>query len=84
MDGFEVKELREELKEYLETRDLSDKWNKAKKFLEQHPQIGSLDFKKIEPKENNIYSFRLDRQYRGLCYFKDGKLIVFSFTNHYD
>lgn len=48
---------------------LNQKLDKATTLLCDNPNHRSLNFKKIQPKQLNIYSFRLDRQYRARCAF---------------
>ena len=40
--------------------------------------------KTFQHEDGELYSFRLDRKYRGICYLKnDDKIEIIAFTNHY-
>lgn len=41
-----------------------------------------LDFKKRKPKSENIWSFRINKQYRALCKRHAGVLTVFYIDDH--
>lgn len=76
--------LHKTLEEYLKEHALGKKWEKAKKLFEENPRHPSLHTELLEPKENLIYSFRLDRKYRALFYIHENKSAeVFAITKHY-
>ena len=77
-------ELNSKQHKFLIKRDLFKKWLKIKIFLENNLGHPSLNWEKIVIKHNTLYSFRLDRKYRGICYLKnDDKIEIIAFTNHY-
>lgn len=76
--------LRKDIDEYLETHGLVKKWEKAKALFTDNPRHPSLRTELLEPKENLIYSFRLDRQYRAIFLVHDDTSIeIIKITNHY-
>lgn len=68
---------------YVKKHNLVLKWNKALFLFENNLKHPSLHTELLGPKEEMIYSFRLDRKYRALFIIKDGKAHVFRVTNHY-
>lgn len=72
---------RKDLISYLEKRNLLPKYKKAKTFLLSEG-FRLVDFKKRKPKKDEIWSFRIDKQFRALCYFDDDTLVVFDIDNH--
>ena len=61
---MKIKELRDDLKEYLKKHNLEKKFKKAKQLFELDPFYPSLHTELLEPKDRLIYSFRLDKKYR--------------------
>ncbi len=72
---------RKDLLHYLEKRNLLQKYKKAKNFL-LAGGFGLVNFKKRKPKKGEIWHFRIDKQFRALCYFDKNTLIVFDIDNH--
>lgn len=65
----------------LEKKNLLAKYKKAKNFiLEDHSKL--VDLKKRKPKKDEVWQFRIDRQFRAYCYFEKYTLIVFHINNH--
>lgn len=65
----------------LEKKNLLTKYKKAKNFiLENHSKL--VDLKKRKPKKDEVWQFRIDRQFRAYCYFEKDTLIVFHIDNH--
>lgn len=79
-----LKPLRPDLVIYIKKHSLMNKWVKMSTlFLEDH-RHPSLHFELLQPKWRGIYSFRLDRKYRALCFIDRGEIMeVFQITNHY-
>lgn len=70
--------------EYLEKRSLLSQYKKVKKNLLDSENIYTK-IKKRKPKADDIYQFKINKQYRAYCVFnKDDKniLIVFEINNH--
>jgi len=66
---------------YLEKRGLIAKYKKAKDFLLSE-NFGMVDLKKRKPKQDGIWQFRIDKQFRAFCYVETETLIVFHIDNH--
>ncbi|MDD3793359.1 MAG: hypothetical protein PHI37_00940 [Candidatus Gracilibacteria bacterium] len=79
-----IKEIYEEnsIKEFLVKRRLLTQYLKSTKFL-LAGNFAKLDFKLREPKKDEIYSFRINKQFRAFGYFEEnGIFIVFEINNH--
>lgn len=69
---------------YAREHSILAKFNKAKKYLGSDIRHKSLNTELLEPKQDGIYSFRIDKKYRGLFFFnKRGEIEIFALTNHY-
>lgn len=79
-----ISQLRQDIREYIETRGLSKKWEKAKRLFENNPSHPSLNTELLEPKDRLIYSFRIDKKYRALfiCLSED-EIETIAVTKHY-
>lgn len=65
----------------LKARKLLKQYQKAKQsILSGH--LKQVRFKLRQPKEAGIYAFRINKQFRALCIFKENELIIFSIDNH--
>ena len=65
----------------LEKKNLLAKYKKAKNFiLENHSKL--VDLKKRKPQNDEMWQFRIDKQFRAYCYFEADILIVFHIDNH--
>lgn len=81
---MKIKELRDDLKEYLKKHNLEKKFKKAKQLFELDPFYPSLHTELLEPKDRLIYSFRLDKKYRVIfIYLNNQEIEVIAITNHY-
>jgi Txe/YoeB family toxin of Txe-Axe toxin-antitoxin module len=80
---MEVKVVSQKIYIYLGKHNLLSKWYKAIFLFEENMYHPSLRAELLKPKEERIYSFRIDRKYRALFVIKDGKAFVFRVTNHY-
>ena len=77
-DIYEV----EEIKEFLEKRNLLNQYLKAVNFLKNWINQ-KLDFKERKPKWSWIYSFRINKQFRAIWYFdEENDFIVSKIDNH--
>ncbi len=61
-----VKELRPDLKKYLQKHNITKQYSKQVKIFEDNPRHPSLNTEVLEPKHLKIYSFRIDRKYRAI------------------
>ena len=81
---MQIRNLRDDLKDYLKKHDLIKKYEKAKKLFENDPFYPSLNTELLEPKDRLIYSFRLDRKYRALFIYIEKHIVeIIAITNHY-
>ena len=79
-----IKSLRKDIISYIKQHNLRKKWEKAIKLFEFNPRHPSLHTELLEPKENLVYSFRLDKKYRALFIVLDDKSVeIIKLTNHY-
>jgi len=76
--------LRKDLERYLDRHQLRKKWDKQKRLFEQNWRHPSLNTELMEPKDLQIYSFRLDRKYRAVFVFVDDDTVeVIEVNLHY-
>ncbi|OQX03299.1 MAG: hypothetical protein BWK80_55970 [Desulfobacteraceae bacterium IS3] len=81
---MQIKDLRDDLADYLYKHNLTVKYEKARRLFENNPFHPSLRVELLEPKHRLIYSFRLDKKYRALfIYTGENEIEIFAFTNHY-
>jgi plasmid maintenance system killer protein len=61
---------------------LESNYKKAKEMiLSGHPE--NVDFKKRQPYKSEKYYFRLNKQYRAICFFDDEyNICVYEIDNH--
>lgn len=54
-------------------------------YLSQNPQHPSLHLELLEPKQHGIYSFRIDRKYRALFFYRSdvSAIEIIAVTLHY-
>ena len=69
----------------LKTYGLEKKFQKQCTLLSKNPKHPSLHLELLEPKQHGIYSFRIDRKYRGLFFFRQDKIAIeiIAVTIHY-
>lgn len=80
---MEIKIVTPKVNVYLKKHSLGTKWRKAVKLFEHDIKYPSLQTELLEPKEEMIYSFRIDKKYRAIFVIKDNVAYVFRITNHY-
>ncbi len=80
---MKIKELRNDIKEYLKKHNLEKKYQKAKQLFETNPFHHSLNTEILEPKHNKIYSFRIDKKYRAVFIYINNTIEIIAITNHY-
>ncbi len=68
---------------YIKKHLLINKWKKAIALFKTNFKHPSLNTELLEPKEEMIYSFRIDKKYRALFVIKNNTAFVFRVTNHY-
>mgnify|MGYP001577336545 CR=1 FL=1 len=63
---------------------LEKKWEKQLKLLENNPRYPGLNLELMEPKNMGVYSFRIDRKFRALLFFRNQKTVeILNITVHY-
>ena len=64
---------------------LKKKFTKQIALLSENQKHPGLHFELLEPKSKGIYSFRIDRKYRALFFFRPDKqsLEILAITVHY-
>lgn len=71
-----------EVLEYLEARNLTKQYDKAKKYLLMGLST-KVRFKLRNPKKDEVWYFRINSQYRAFGYFNENdELIIFEINNH--
>lgn len=80
---MQIKPLRDDLEKILDRHNLRKKYLKQKKLFEENYQHPSLNTEKLEPKNLNIYSFRLDRKWRAIFIIVEGKAEIIDINLHY-
>ena len=79
-----IKDIRDDLEQYLKKYNLEKKYKKAKNSFEKDPFYPSLNTELLEPKDRLVYSFRLDKKYRAIfIYVNENTIEIVLFTNHY-
>lgn len=73
--------LAAKLKKY----SLEKKFQKQCTLLSKNPKHPSLHVELLEPKQHGIYSFRIDRKYRALFFFRqdNATIEIIAITIHY-
>lgn len=67
---------------YLEKRNLTEQYKKAKYYLLAGRTL-QTKFKERNPKGSGVWYFRINKQFRALCVFNEsGDLVVFEIDNH--
>ena len=82
---MDILPLSEKVKKKIEKHNLQSKFDKQIKLFKQNPKHPSLNVELLEPKEYGIYSFRIDKKYRGLFIFRPDKqaIEILTITVHY-
>jgi plasmid maintenance system killer protein len=64
---------------------LRKKFSKQITLLSENPKHPSLHIELLEPKSKGIYSFRINRKYRALFFFRPDKqaIEILAITVHY-
>jgi len=80
---MEIKIVTPKVRRYITRHGLQSKWKKCEALFMQNPKHPSLHTELLEPREEMIFSFRLDKKYRVLFMIKNSTAFVFRITNHY-
>ena len=70
---------------YIVKRGLAKKYQKQIKLLSENIRHPSLNVERLEPKSAGIYSFRIDKQFRGFFFFisEENTIKIFDANDHY-
>lgn len=70
---------------FVRERGLLKKFTKQVAFLSADLTYPSLRVERLEPKSAGLYSFRVDKQYRGIFFFDEveGAIRIVDVNNHY-
>ena len=63
---------------------IQKKAEKKEKIFRQNPFHPSLHTEKLEPKNRQVWSFRIDKEYRILFKFINGNKILFMTCGHHN
>jgi len=66
---------------YLQERNLLKQYKKAKTFLLLW-LYANVDFWFREPKKDEIYYFRINKQFRAYCIIEEQELRIYKIDNH--
>jgi len=69
--------------DYLKKRKLEARYLKAKEYIETG-LLSKVDFRKRQPKDKNIWYFRISKKYRAFAELQNDRLIVFHISDHQD
>lgn len=69
------------VEEYLLSRNLLKRYLKVKRDLLQG-RLKQADFKKRQPKSQDVYYFRINQQFRAIGYFEGATFYVAHIDNH--
>jgi Txe/YoeB family toxin of Txe-Axe toxin-antitoxin module len=76
--------LRKDLQKYLTSHNLANKFTKQLSYFLNDPMHPSLNTEKIKIKNQEAYSFRIDRKYRVIFfYYSDDTIEIVDINNHY-
>lgn len=82
---MDILPLSEKVKDKINKHHLQKKFNKQTKLFKLNSKHPSLNVELLEPKEYGVYSFRIDRKYRGLFIFRPDRqaIEILTITVHY-
>ena len=84
MQIMQIEPLRPKFKKYLIRHSLTEKYAKQAALFCLDPKYPSLNTERLEPKEFKLYSFRINRKYRVIFYFKSSGMIeIVDINDHY-
>ena len=66
---------------YIVTHQLTSQYLKAKHYIEQG-LFELVDLRKRQPKDQNLFYFRINKKYRAFGYIKDNTLFVTDISDH--
>ena len=66
---------------YVKSRGIVKQYRRAKQFLKAG-NFQAVEFKKRQPKEFDIWYFRITKKYRGHCIWQGDTIIIFDVDDH--
>jgi plasmid maintenance system killer protein len=80
-----VQPLRADLARYLRRHQLEKKFAKQLALFLANPRHPSLHTEILEPRQRDIYSFRIDQKYRAIFIYVARDLVeIIAVTRHYE
>jgi hypothetical protein len=73
--------ISDDLTYFIEKRNLYNQYKKATSYILKW-LFKQVDLKLRQPKKDNIYYFRINKQYRAICRLDEGILKVFDIDDH--
>ena len=81
---MEILPVHKEIEEYINKRNIREKFEKQKAFFENNPVHPSLKTELLEPRKMKIWSFRVDKKYRAIFIFRRRNVIeIIDINDHY-
>ena len=81
---MQILPIKPRLNKLIVKHGLKNAYFKQSQLLEKNIRHPSLNVEKLEPKELEVYSFRLDKKYRVLFIFQQERIIeIIGVTTHY-
>ena len=71
----------EKILDEISKRWLLKQYEKVEKFLKEW-KMKNVDFRLRNPKSDNIYYFKINKQYRLWCTYKNNEIKIFHFDKH--
>lgn len=71
----------EDVVRYLKKRNLIASYKQVKTHL-LAGHVAGAQLRKRQPRSEDIWYFRINKQYRALCYFEETTVIVFHIDDH--
>jgi len=69
------------VRRYLNLRNLEEQFEKCCCDIESG-NLRKVDFKKRQPKTDNIFQFRINRKFRGFGYLRGEEFFIFAISDH--
>ena len=73
--------INKKIKNFLQKRDLQKQFKKCCQDLENN-NLKKVNLKKLSPKWMNIFSFRINKQFRAMGIFHENVFRIFKISDH--
>lgn len=80
---MKIRPLNDRLTRYLVSHRLEKKFIKQITIFQQNPRHPSLHTELLEPRSEEVYSFRIDRKYRVLFIVVNSEVEIVDINDHY-